>query len=264
MNYERIRVELLRTKAELGMAKANLELAENNVRRNEPLYREKLVSEDIYDLSLKTRDLYKAEVEEKGKAVAEIESRMERLRTLGDPEVRGPEAQASASLARLEGLQEAAATNWAPITLTAPISGMVTFVYRSEGEHLVEGEPLVVINSLWSDRAIGYLRQPYSVDPEVGMKVLVTTRNRQRQQFWTEIGKVGAQLEVITNSLALVQQGALLDAGLPIVVNLPPEVRVRPGEKVEMFIQKRQRKVPVAGPGAPNHGPASQQSQARL
>jgi multidrug resistance efflux pump len=207
MSYERIRVELLRNKSELAMARANLELAENQVRRNAPLYKERLVSEDVYDQSLKARDLYRAEVEEKAKAVAEIECRMEGLRSLGDPQVAVSDGRQSARLERLEAMQAAAATNWSPITLTAPISGMVSLVFRQPGEHLVEGEPLVVINSQWSDRVVGYLRQPYSVDPKVGMKVRVTTRNRQRQEFQTEISKIGAQIEVITNSLAFMSRG---------------------------------------------------------
>src|SRR5688572_5448644 len=43
MNFEQIRVDLLRTKSELGIAKVNLARLDNQVRRNEPLYREKLV-----------------------------------------------------------------------------------------------------------------------------------------------------------------------------------------------------------------------------
>ena len=54
MNFERIRVELLRTKSELAIARVKLQLAERDVARNTPLYLEKLVSEDIYELSVNT------------------------------------------------------------------------------------------------------------------------------------------------------------------------------------------------------------------
>jgi multidrug efflux pump subunit AcrA (membrane-fusion protein) len=63
MNFERIRVELLRTKSELAIAREKLVLAERDLQRNTPLFHEKLVSEDIYDLSLKTRDMHKVEVD---------------------------------------------------------------------------------------------------------------------------------------------------------------------------------------------------------
>ncbi|MBN2505438.1 MAG: hypothetical protein JXQ71_01965 [Verrucomicrobia bacterium] len=86
MNYERVRADLLRTKAELAIAKVNRERADNEVRRNLPLYQEKLVSEDIYDLSVKTREACQAEIDEKTKAVAEMEERMRQWRNLGDPQ----------------------------------------------------------------------------------------------------------------------------------------------------------------------------------
>jgi multidrug efflux pump subunit AcrA (membrane-fusion protein) len=43
MNFERVRMELLRTKSELAIARVRLEQAERDVARNTPLYREKLV-----------------------------------------------------------------------------------------------------------------------------------------------------------------------------------------------------------------------------
>lgn len=269
MNYERIRVELLRTKSELAMAKANLELAINNVRRNEPLYKEKLVSEDIYDLSLKTRDLYAAEVTEKGKAVAEIEDRMERLRSMGDPQLAVTNDAGSHRLMRLESMQASAATNWAPIILRAPISGMVNTLYRQQDEYVADGELVVGINSPWANRIVGFLRQPFSVEPIVGAKVLVSARNLGRQSFWTQITQVGAQLETITNSLAFIKQGALTDSGLPVVVSVPNHIRIRPGEVVDMMIQvEKPTKAPVQpSPTQPSSAPDSgrpREAQARL
>src|SRR5688572_17211337 len=157
MNFERIRVELLRTKAEVAIAKVNLQRAENEVRRSEPLMKEKLVSEDIYDLAVQTRDAFKVEVEEKGKAVAEIEKRLNELSGLGVPQAIAANDPMSTMLTRLEGLLASSGTNLAPITLVAPISGMVSLVYRQAGENVVEGEPLVAINSVWSDRIVGYM-----------------------------------------------------------------------------------------------------------
>ena len=89
MNFERIRVELLKTKSELAIARVKLEQAERDVARNEPLFREKLVSADIYELSLNTRDALKAEVGEKDKAVVQIEQRLTQLRPIGEPDTLG-------------------------------------------------------------------------------------------------------------------------------------------------------------------------------
>lgn len=240
MNFEQIRVDLLRTKAELAIARVNLQRAENQVNRNEPLFHEKLVSEDIYDLSLKTRDMYAVEVLEKSKAVAQIEKRFAELESLGVPQ-NGTNSEVEATLAQMRAFRSAVATNWGPITLRSPISGMVTSIARRDGENVIQGEPLVCISSLESERVVGYLRQPYPLQPDIGMEVTMTTRERQPRRFAGIVTEIGAQVEIITNALAFVRPGSLVDAGLPVIVSLPRNVQLRPGEIVDLSFEKPRR-----------------------
>ncbi len=237
MNFERIRVELLRTKSELAIARVKLQLAERDVARNTPLYLEKLVSEDIYELSVNTRDALKAEVDEKSRAVAEIERRFETLRPIGEPGDQPDDIQVEESLLRLERAQAAAARSLGPMTLVAPIDGMVGFPQRQAGEFVQAGEPLLGVNALRSDHVIGYLRQPYPLDLQPGMPVRVTTKTSKPDTFWSHIVKVGAQVESITNSLGFVPQGYFVDAGLPFVVQVPDNIQIRPGEVVDLWIR---------------------------
>ena len=244
MNYERVRVETLRLRSEVAEARINLRRAENDLQRNAKLHEQRLLSDDLYDLSLQTRDALAAEVSEKAGAVEEMEKRLTRLRAFGDPDDPGADEKSQALLSRLEAVRSDAMTNWGPITLTAPISGMVSYINRQAGEYVLEGEPIVAVHSLWSDRVVCYLRQPYPADPDVGLKVRITTRTAQRQQFWTTVSHVGAQVEAITNALAFIRQGMLVDVGLPVIVNLPPETRIRPGEIVDMWLEPSLRKAP--------------------
>ena len=85
LNYEQLRVDSLRLRQELGMAKANLSRAERTLPRHEALVKEKLLSQDVYDLTVRDRDFYKAEVEETTKALTEIDQRLEQLRALSEP-----------------------------------------------------------------------------------------------------------------------------------------------------------------------------------
>jgi multidrug resistance efflux pump len=186
-----------------------------------------------------TRDMYRAEVQEKAKAVTEIEDRLDELRNLGDPLSAQARNRISNSLAKLDRTYAIAATNVGPIILSAPITGMVGALQRQPGEYVAAGEPLLIVHSLWSNRVVGYLRQPYPLDPQTGMAVLVTTRSRQREKYWTQITQVGAQVESITNSLAYLRPGLLIDAGLPIIVALPPQAKIRPGEIVDMRIDSQ-------------------------
>lgn len=247
VSYERLRVELLRTKSELAAAQVHLLRAESEVKRSEPLFKEKLLSEDLYELATSTRDLYKTEVLEKSNAVAELQRHLSDLQGFGMPRTISTNDSKFELAAKLDAVYQAAATNWSPITLRAPMSGMVYSINRQKGENVVEGEPLVMINSLWSDRIVGYMRQPYQVDLAPGMKVQITTRERKRRQFWSQIAQVGAHVEVITNALAFVRTGYLVDAGLPVTVQMPPDLKLRPGEVVDLYITGQRNEASAIG-----------------
>jgi len=240
MAYERLRLELAVLKSELAIARVNLQRAENELARNTPLYREKLVSEDVYDLSLQTRNALAAEVEQKSEAVAMVEARMKKLQALGDPEYSLGSHVNGAMVERLDAMRSVVASNWAPVVLEAPITGMVGAIWRQAGENVVEGEPLVAIYSLYADHVVAYLRQPYVVEPSVGLKAKITSRNRDRTVYETEVTHVGARLEVITNQLAYIKPGALVDTGLPVIMDLPPHSRIRAGEVVDVLIENPQ------------------------
>jgi multidrug resistance efflux pump len=235
MNFERIRVELLNTKAELAIAQVKLQQAERDVARNTPLYREKLLAEELYELSVNTRDALQAEVTERSKAAAQIAARLELLRPLGEPELAAP-TEADRFLAQLEAAHAAALKSLEPFTLVAPISGMVSLPLRLIGEFVPAGEPLLSIDSVRAENIVAYLRQPYRFDPEVGMIVRVTTRTFHRQVFLSHIQQVGAQVLVLTNAVAVFRPGNQVDAALPLIVPIPPDINIRPGEVVDVIV----------------------------
>lgn len=238
MSFERIRVELWRTKSELAIARVNLERAANQARRDAPLFHDKLLSEDLYDLSLKTRDVYAAEVFEKSNAVAQTEQRLGELQAFGRPQASLTNSAMAATLSRLNAMREQIATNWMPVTLRAPIAGMISSVVHQPGENALEGEALVTIHAAQADRVIGYLRQPYPIEPQIGMEVLMTTRERKPRRLSGAVTQVGAQVEIITNALAQVRIGALVDAGLPVAISLPPGINLRPGEIIDLTFRR--------------------------
>jgi multidrug resistance efflux pump len=238
-DFEQVRVDSLRLRQELAMARVNLQLADSVLARNEALVKDKLVSRDIYELSVRDRDLYRAEVNEKSAALDAIERRLSELRTLGEPQSPGTNQLVTALIERLERRMALVETNWSPLTLIAPISGRVHMIYRQETEFLVEGEPLVMIASPRADRIVAYMRQPFTFEPEVGMQVDVLLQHGGLRRFRTTITQVGAQLEAITNALAFVQQGALVDMGLPIILAVPSNVPLRPGETVNIMLRSK-------------------------
>jgi multidrug resistance efflux pump len=239
MNYEQVRFEALKLGWELAMAKAELERAEAALKRNQGLVKENLVSQDTYELSLRDRNLFQAEVNIKTEALGKIDSRLQELQALGDPGAQRTNQVTRGIMDRLQERIAAVQTNWAPITLVSPINGQVHMISRQENEYLVEGEPLVTIVSPRSDRIVAYLRQPFNFEPMAGMPVDVLLQNKERQRFSSQIAQVGAQMEAITNGLAYVQAGTLVDMGLPIVVAVPANVQLRPGEVVNIVLRSQ-------------------------
>jgi multidrug resistance efflux pump len=240
VDYQRLRMDLFRTKSELAMAEVNVRRAESDVRRSKPLYEQKLLSEDLYELAMSTRDLYRAEIEQKSNTVAELELQLKNLQSFQLPEFHSTNDLKFRLAEKLENTYRQAITNWDAVVLRAPIAGMVTVIYRQEGENIAEDEALVGINAYWSDRIVAYLRQPLPMRPAVGTPVLITTRNRERLQYQSEIAEIGAQFEIITNALAFVKEGALVDSGLPFTISLPPGLKLRPGEVVDLAIRQNQ------------------------
>lgn len=241
LDFERLRVDELRLREELALAKVDLQQAEAALGRAAALRGQKLVSEDAYDLALRNRNYYQAQIQEKQSALKQVQERLVALRPLGEPTEPGTNTAVHALAEAAKKRIDEAASGWGPIDLVAPISGMVHVINRQPGEYAAEGEPLFAIFASRSDRIVAYLRQPYPVDPQPGLKVEVLTRSVQRQSFESEITQVGAQLEPITNSLAFVRPGLLVDVGLPVVVHVPPEVQIRPGETVELIFLSRNK-----------------------
>ena len=239
LNYEQLRMNALQLKQELAMAEANLERAEKVLPRHEALLADRLISRDIYDLTLRDRDLYAAEVRETSAALSEIEERLKGLRYLVEGSGTATNRTGSDLLPEIQKQLLSVRNQMVPITLEAPISGEVNYA-RHAREFVRAGEILLTINSPRADRIVAYLKQPLPFDPEVGMPMEVTTRSRTPQRFVTRIAQVGARMEVLTNAVAYLQPGTLVDMGLPVILPVPPDVQLRPGELVDIALSQPQ------------------------
>jgi multidrug resistance efflux pump len=121
-----------------------------------------------------------------------------------------------------------------PITLRVPIDGMVSKVHRRSGETILAGESILTISAQSSDHIIGYMRQPLPFEPKVGMAVQIRSRSSGRQICNSKILQVGTQMEPIGASSLSLANTHQLETGLPILINLPAELKLRPGELVEL------------------------------
>ena len=234
---ERLRLEWLIQRADLAAARVELARAENELTRDDALFKAQVISADLYDATLKMKERISAEVTEKQHLIEEVQLAMDQLRVLGEAEPAAPAAETTLALLKLQETRlNAVELSLSPITLFAPIDGMVSVVYRQTGENVGNGDPIVTIAALESPRIVGHLRQPFPVDPQIGMMVQVRTHSRPQRVASTRVVNVGAQMEPITNAIILARSDRLADIGLPIAISTPPELNLRPGELVDLVL----------------------------
>ena len=240
LDYETLRVDYMRQQTELQMAKAQLPHAQFDVELSKRLLGEKVVSEFEYHYFLSSYDSLKAQVDQLTKNVEELEQKLVDVSEMAQGV---PGAGATRDLlARLTQLQQEQRTlealGSAPLLIEAPISGVVAEVLHRPGENLLPGDAILTISSKRSDRIVGYLRPPFSIQPKMGMAVEIRPRAQPRLSAETRISGVGASMEVIKNAV-LIRPNAPAELGLPVAVSIPESLRneLRPGELIDISIR---------------------------
>jgi multidrug resistance efflux pump len=235
--YQQLRLNWMVQKVDLATTRVNLELARDELQRDEALFKQKIVSGAVYDSALKAEQALAAEVMERSNLVVVAESSIKKLQD--DGVAQAPSASVDFLMNALQVEEQKlkeASTGTEPITLTATMDGMVSMVYRQVGEYVSEGNPILTITEVEPEHIISYLRQPIPFEPKAGMEMEVRTRTMQIQSGMARIQSVGSQFETVTNSLAIIRPGKPVDLGLPIEISLPPGFKLRPGEIVDLTL----------------------------
>ena len=242
LEYENLRVTYMRQQTELEMAKAQLPHAQFDVDLSKRLLADKVVSEFEYHYFLSSYDSLKAQIAQISTNVTQLEQTLlEARETVGTAP--GPDAMRElvGHLTQLQQQQKSLeALGSAPLLIQAPISGVVTDVFHRPGENLLPGAPILTISSKRSDRIVGYLRPPFSVQPKAGMNVQIRPRAQPRLTADSKIAGVGASMETITNHV-FTRPSMPAEIGLPVAVSIPESLRsqLRPGELIDIRITEQ-------------------------
>ncbi|MCL4177464.1 MAG: HlyD family efflux transporter periplasmic adaptor subunit [Verrucomicrobia bacterium] len=233
-NYQQLRFDWLDQRVALAVARANLQFAESELSRMERLRADRISSEAEYELALDQRDALKVEVAERARLVDEMGAAVEGMITAGAEEgpgiLRAITAAIEAQEAQLEQTEGA-------IRLRAPIDGVVTSIARRPGEAIMAGEPLVEIAGEQPEWIKGYIRQPIGFQPKQGDQVEVRTRGNSRQVGMAQVTAVGARLELFSQSLRIRGFDSSMERGLPVLLDVPPDMRLYPGELVDLYLK---------------------------
>ncbi len=237
MDYNQLRVEWMRQRAQLGMSRVSLQLANTDLHRMEELYREKIVSQRVYEQAKASQEKLQSEVTELAQLVDEQATNFEFLQMTNSTDLAHiSDAPLRAAIAAQEAKLKLTEAELSPIILRAPFEGTVNVIYKRSGEAITAGEPIITIASLNAVRIISYLRAPVLSEPALRTRVEVRTRGLRRQVGQGEIVEIGSQFEPIAPALQPALKPVAIELGLPIGVSLPSNLKVRPGELVDLSV----------------------------
>lgn len=242
MDYDQLRLDWMRERTQLAAARVNLELAGTEFHRTEELFRDKIVAERVYDQAKAARDRLNNEVDNLSKLVDEGERNLQLLQLTNSKELASVSADPlRAAIAVQESKLHLTEAELSPITVTAPIDGIVTTIYHRTGESVTPGQPIVAVATLNPVRIVGYLRPPLTQEPEPGMMVEIRTRGLPRSVDSAKILEVGTQLEAVPATLLGPMKMANTELGLPVEIELPQHLRIRAGELVDIVLLSKSK-----------------------
>lgn len=231
VNFQEFRVDWLRRKLELASAQVDLQLAETEFRRISALHDSKIVSESDFDAKRGNRDALQVKVETLTRLTNEMEQEMLNPRNTANASAPSPADRAVAAATDLLEKQLAAQAD--ATVLRAPMDGIVTTIHHRVGENAFAGEPVITIGALRPERIVAFMRQPLRLHLRQGDSVQVSVRGT-RVTKPARVIQVGAQLEPIDPVLlpTPVMTSRISEYGLPLLIEIPPELGLAPGEMV--------------------------------
>ena len=235
INFDQMEMDLLREKVDLAKEKVDFQLAQNEFQRISKLYEEKIVSESIYDAAKSAKDAKAAQIGELTQLVETSTKSLEKLRAVKDA-TSETQTQVHAAIEVQEQKLKLAEAELKPFILKAPISGIINMQPFRMGEAVSPGAAIMTVAATNTTHVIGYLRQPIYREPAVGMEVEVRVRKLNQQKGLGRILSIGAQMQSINDALLPPTKVDVAERGLPILVSLPSELKVHPGEFVDLRI----------------------------
>ena len=233
-NYDHL-LDWMRERAQLAMARVNLQYSGAEFHQMEELARDKIVSQWVLEQAKSAQDRMQNEVDALIKVVKEEEGLAKPVRSVENLEVSHLlEDPLRAAIAVQESKLRLTEAELGPLTLRAPVDGMVSRVFHHSGEAIAAGDPILTIDASNSVRIVGYLRPPILNEPVVGMTVDVRTRGPRREMGSAKIIEVGTQMETITPPLVPSGKLASAELGLPVGISLPENLKTIPGELVDV------------------------------
>jgi multidrug resistance efflux pump len=121
------------------------------------------------------------------------------------------------------------------MTIRAPVAGVISFIHKRPGEAVVQGEPVVTIESDTAQYVIGYWREKHRDRPYAGTPVTIRLPQPNSVEYDCQVAEVGPQYAPVPQHQ--LRDFGMPEYGLPVKIEIPDELKatIRPGELVHVI-----------------------------
>lgn len=239
LNIQNLIVDQMQQRISLAEARLTYRQSQADYNRSEQLFEQGLISEQEYELAQMELETSQVRVEQKEELIQSIEESLSTIRDFGDYSTDAERDPIAASIQMQERRLESLEKELEPRLLHSPASGVVSQVYHRSGEFIESGTRIIEIEAREPSYIIGYVRQPFTIQPEVGMQVEIRPRKPGRNFVISHISKLGGHITLIDNHLQ--RPGAFTESGLPVQIALAEDddIQFTPGEIVDIVMHRR-------------------------
>ncbi|MCH8475267.1 MAG: HlyD family efflux transporter periplasmic adaptor subunit [Opitutales bacterium] len=121
------------------------------------------------------------------------------------------------------------------VEVRAPSAGIITSLTVQPGSFAPAGKILATIRSRETEYIIGYVLQPAGTFPQAGDSIEVVTRGGQRKTAVSTVRSIGPQFEPLGPAFQR-PFADIEERALPILIDIPPGLDLRPGELIDLRI----------------------------
>ena len=237
LDYQNLRLDWMEKQVERATREIELEQLERDLRRAEQLQETGALQPQQAEQVRAARDAARNEIEQLTSIIDNLEAQFTEIERLQDfsPEStnRSLEASIDTQLAEIALIE----AELGSVLITTPMSGRVLQMQKSPQQYVRRGDTLAVVQARQPEYIVGYLRQPFSVRPEPGMKVEIRSRSIQRDRYIARISSMGAQIQPIAADMQ--RPGMTNESGLPVKIQLEADRadNFTPGELIDLILK---------------------------
>ena len=241
IEFEKMEIDWMSRRVDLAVLRGKQLQADSDFTRGETLHKTGLITDENFEQLKIAHESLAAQVAEQTRLLAQLEPIIQAHapRDEKDPGL-ASEPALDAAIKVQDAKLKLAEEQLTPQPLVAPIDGIVSEVLRHPGENVTAGEVVMRVQATRSERLVGFLRPPLSMEPKVGMTVEIRTRTTIRRVGTTKIIAIGAAMEALPGGIAAAMHlpaNPPPEHALRIQFALPAGLALRPGEHVDVVIR---------------------------